>query len=225
MIETAPDAPHGAISGATDRDPAADTTAAAADTTVAATDTTTVAAADTTVAAATDTTVAAADTTTVADTTTTSSAAAEKELRCQIARSLDVIGEKWSLLIIREAFRGRTRFTEFRTALGAPSDILTQRLGKLVDEGVLEKHAYREAGSRERSSYHLTEKGRGLSLVLGALVQWGDEYAPFAGGQASRVVDATDGSALSLQFVDPEGRPVADDQVAFHPGPAAREPW
>ncbi|WP_440711570.1 winged helix-turn-helix transcriptional regulator [Herbiconiux sp. YIM B11900] len=152
-------------------------------------------------------------------------ASAETELRCQIARSLDVIGEKWSLLIVREAFRGRTRFTEFRTALGAPSDILTQRLGKLVDAGVLEKHAYREAGSRERSSYHLTDKGRGLSLVLGALAQWGDEYAPYSGGQASVVVDAADGSALSLQFVDPNGRPVAENQVTFHPGPAARERW
>ncbi len=167
---------------------------------------------------------ATADSITPADSRITP-ADAEEELRCQIARSLDVIGEKWSLLIIREAFRGRTRFTEFRTALGAPSDILTQRLGKLVDAGVLEKRAYREAGSRERSSYHLTEKGRGLSLVLGALVQWGDAYAPYTGGAASLVVDAADGSALSLQFVDPEGHPVADDRVAFTPGPAARERW
>ena len=149
----------------------------------------------------------------------------ESELRCQIARALDVIGEKWSLLIVREAFRGRTRFTEFRASLGAPSDVLTNRLAKLVDTGVLEKRSYREAGSRERASYHLTEKGRGLSLVIGALVQWGDEYQPYRGGAASLVVDADEGSPLALAFVDPAGRPVPETRVTFRPGPAARETW
>ena len=81
---------------------------------------------------------------------------------CPVVRTLDVIGEKWSLLIVRNAFRGDSRFSEFRENLGVPSDILTARLATLVDAGVLEKRAYREAGDRERSSYHLTAKGEGL---------------------------------------------------------------
>ena len=151
--------------------------------------------------------------------------ASQSEARCQIVRTLDIIGEKWSLLIIRDAFRGRTRFSEFRESLGAPSDILSARLTKLVDAGVLEKRAYREPGSRERSSYHLTESGRGLALVVGSLVQWGDTYNPYSGGKTSVLVDAVDQRPLSVAFVDDEGHPVATDEAVFVPGPAAREPW
>src|SRR6195952_2630163 len=100
------------------------------------------------------------------------------EPTCQIVRSLDAVGEKWSLLILRNAFRGQTRFSQFRDQLGIPSDILTARLRTLVEGGVLEKRSYREEGSRERSSYHLTESGRGLNLVLAAIVQWGNEFNP-----------------------------------------------
>ena len=68
-------------------------------------------------------------------------AGTDSEARCQIVRTLDIVGEKWSLLIVRDALRGSTRFSEFRDSLGAPSDILTTRLGKLVEAGVLEKRA------------------------------------------------------------------------------------
>ena len=145
--------------------------------------------------------------------------------RCQIVRGLGVIGEKWSLLVVRDAFRGRTRFSEFRDSLGAPSDVLSNRLGKLVDAGVLEKRAYREQGARERSSYHLTEKGRGLAVVLGALVQWTDTFDPHPEGEATRVVDAEHREPVSLAFVDGDGRAVPGDSVAFVPGPGPRERW
>jgi len=155
------------------------------------------------------------------------SAAASADLvaRCQIVRTLDIVGEKWSLLIVRDAFRGRTRFSEFRDSLGAPSDILSNRLAKLVDAGVLEKRGYRDPGSRERFSYHLTESGQGLSIVLGALVQWGDTYNPYAGGASSRVVDAASGEPARLEFVRPDGAVVRPDAVAIVPGPAARTAW
>ncbi|WP_291045121.1 helix-turn-helix domain-containing protein [Herbiconiux sp.] len=145
--------------------------------------------------------------------------------RCQIVRTLDVIGEKWSLLVVRDALRGRSRFSEFRDSLGASTDILTDRLAKLVAAGVLEKRAYREAGSRERSSYHLTESGRGLALVAGAMIQWGDTFNPYPGGRSSRVVDAATGAPLRLAFVDESGQAVPDSSAAIVPGPAARTTW
>ncbi|MFB2596324.1 winged helix-turn-helix transcriptional regulator [Herbiconiux sp. P17] len=152
-------------------------------------------------------------------------AGTDSEARCQIVRSLDIVGEKWSLLIVRDALRGNTRFSEFRDSLGAPSDILTTRLAKLVEAGVLEKRAYREPGSRERSSYHLTESGQGLALVIGALVQWGDEFNPYSGGATSRMVDSVDREPVTLAFVTPAGEARGPDEVAFVPGPAARVTW
>jgi DNA-binding HxlR family transcriptional regulator len=147
------------------------------------------------------------------------------EARCQIVRTLDIVGEKWSLLIVRDAFRGVTRFSEFRSSLGAPSDVLSARLAKLVDAGVLEKRPYRAPGSRERSSYHLTESGRGLALVIGAMVQWGDTFTPYAGGASSVLVDADAREPVSLAFVDGSGHPVPAQQVAIMPGPAAHTTW
>jgi len=100
------------------------------------------------------------------------------EPRCQVVRTLDIVGEKWSLLIVRDALRGRTRYSEFRESLGVPTDILSARLLSLVDSGILEKRAYRETGSRERASYHLTEAGRGLQVVIAAMLQWNDRFDP-----------------------------------------------
>jgi len=139
---------------------------------------------------------------------------------CQIVRTLDVVGEKWSLLIVRNALRGQTRFTQFRDQLGIPSDILSARLARLVEAGVLERRQYREPGSRERSSYHLTESGRGLRLVLAAMMQWSDEYRPAPQGVAAVVADPA-GEALRLGFVDESGTVRDPAEAAIVPGPAA----
>lgn len=124
---------------------------------------------------------------------------------CPVVRTLDVIGEKWSLLIVRDAFRGRTRFSEFREHLGVPSDILSARLATLVDAGVFEKRAYREPGSRERSSYHLTPAGEGLRIVIAAMKQWVDEFDPAPETSTLRLVDPVDGAPLALAYVDAGG--------------------
>jgi DNA-binding HxlR family transcriptional regulator len=142
------------------------------------------------------------------------------ESRCQIVRTLDIVGEKWSLLIIRDALRGRTRFSEFRDSLGAPSDILTSRLVTLVEAGVLEKRAYREPGSRERSSYHLTESGLGLKVVIAAMMQWGDEFNPSPRGSASALTNASTHDRIGLAFVAADGRAVDEDQVEIISVPA-----
>jgi DNA-binding HxlR family transcriptional regulator len=147
------------------------------------------------------------------------------EPRCQVVRTLSVVGEKWSLLIVRNALRGQTRFSEFRENLGIPSDILTARLGSLVAGGVLEKRAYREQGSRERFSYHLTEAGRALNLVIAAMMQWGDEYIPSPLGQASIAVDAESRNPVEVEFVNQTGGAVSSNRIAFVPGPAAESAW
>jgi DNA-binding HxlR family transcriptional regulator len=147
------------------------------------------------------------------------------EQRCQIVRTLGIIGERWSLLIIRNALRGQTKFSEFRDSLGAPSDILTARLATLVDAGVMEKRAYREPGCRERSSYHLTESGRGLKLIIGAMVQWGDEFNPSPYGPSSVLTDTSSAKRLDLAFVAPGGESVDLDAVRIAPGPGAITVW
>ncbi len=93
---------------------------------------------------------------------------------CSIARTLEVVGERWTLLIVRDAFRGLTRFDEFQESLGIARNVLTDRLTRLVAEGILERVRYSERP--ERYEYVLTEKGRGLRVAIAALRQWGDAY-------------------------------------------------
>jgi DNA-binding HxlR family transcriptional regulator len=124
---------------------------------------------------------------------------------CPVVRTLDVVGEKWSLLIVRNALRGETRFSQFRDDLGIPSDVLTARLATLVDAGILEKRAYREPGARERSSYHLTPAGEGLVIVVGAMKKWNDAFNPSPVASSMSLVDPTDGTPLDLAYVGPSG--------------------
>jgi DNA-binding HxlR family transcriptional regulator len=141
--------------------------------------------------------------------------------RCSIARSLDILGEKWTLLIVREAVWGRTRFSEFRTRLGIAPDVLTDRLATLVDHGILEKRSYRDEGARERVEYVLTPAGADLKYVLGALNTWGDAHNPSGSGSASHYVDATTNEPLRVAFLDRQGREVDVDTAVAVPGPGA----
>jgi DNA-binding HxlR family transcriptional regulator len=136
--------------------------------------------------------------------------------RCSVARSLEVLGEKWTLLIVREALWGRTRFSEFRERLGIAPDVLTDRLATLVDAGVLEKRGYRDDGARERVEYVLTQAGDELKYVLGAISTWGDQHRRSPQGPAADYRDATSGKRLRLAFVDDTGAEVALDDVVPH---------
>jgi DNA-binding HxlR family transcriptional regulator len=93
---------------------------------------------------------------------------------CSIARALEVVGERWTLLIVRDAFLGVRRFDQFQESLGIARNVLTDRLNRLVDEGILERVRYSERP--ERFEYRLTQKGRDLQLALAGLRQWGDKY-------------------------------------------------
>lgn len=103
---------------------------------------------------------------------------------CSIARSLGILGEKWTLLVLREAFFGLRRFEDFLRALGCPRNVLSARLRTLVLEGVLVTEAYREPGRRTRNEYRLTEKGAELFPVLLALMEWGDRWLAPSGPPA-----------------------------------------
>jgi DNA-binding HxlR family transcriptional regulator len=96
--------------------------------------------------------------------------------RCSVAGTLAVVGEKWSLLVLREAFLGVRRFADFQRNLGAPKAVLTDRLATLVDQGILRRVPYQAEGERQRHEYRLTEKGIDLYPTLVALMQWGDKY-------------------------------------------------
>jgi DNA-binding HxlR family transcriptional regulator len=96
--------------------------------------------------------------------------------RCSVAGTLAVVGEKWSLLVLREAFLGVRRFADFQRVLGAPRAVLTDRLNTLVEQGVLRRVPYQAEGERQRHEYRLTQKGVDLHPVLVALMRWGDQY-------------------------------------------------
>jgi len=93
---------------------------------------------------------------------------------CSIARALEVVGERWTLLIIRDVLLGLRRFDQLQESLGIARNVLTDRLNRLVDEGVLERVLYSERP--ERYEYQLTKKGLDLQVALTALRQWGDDY-------------------------------------------------
>ena len=136
---------------------------------------------------------------------------------CSIARSLGVLGERWTFLILREAFAGLTRFAEFRDSLRIAPDILTDRLATLVKYGVMERVPYQEPGERARSAYVLTPAGRELRVALAALQQWGDEHLPRPDGPSVlRRVRGSD-RAVHVGFVDDRGREVPQTDVAMIP--------
>ncbi|PRI14324.1 winged helix-turn-helix transcriptional regulator [Mycobacterium shigaense] len=95
---------------------------------------------------------------------------------CSIKRALDVVGEKWTLLVMREAFYGARRFDQFQARIGCARNILSERLTKLTEAGILERVPYREPGQRERHEYRLSTKGLDLITVVIALMQWGNRW-------------------------------------------------
>lgn len=117
---------------------------------------------------------------------------------CPISRSLAVAGDAWSLLILRDAHAGLTRFDQFRKSMGIAPTILTRRLAMLTDEGLLEKRLYSERPPREE--YLLTDAGRDFLPVLFMIGAWGRQYR--AGGKLVRFLDAETGTEIKAVAVD-----------------------
>ena len=136
---------------------------------------------------------------------------------CSIERSLQVLGERWSLLILRQIFAGQHRFAEIQAALGVAPNLLSTRLKTLVEAGVLRTRTYQDAGTRHRQSYHLTDAGRDLLPILGALQQWGDQYRPRPSGPSALRRSRSTGEALHVAFVTEDGREVSLSDVDMPP--------
>jgi DNA-binding HxlR family transcriptional regulator len=118
------------------------------------------------------------------------------DFNCSIARPLSFLGERWALLVLRDLFLGRHRFEEFQESLGIASNVLSQRLATLTEEGIVERRRYSE--HPERFEYRLTEKGRDLQPVLLALLAWGDRYTAGEDGAPLETVHQECGHAFHL---------------------------
>jgi DNA-binding HxlR family transcriptional regulator len=134
---------------------------------------------------------------------------------CSIERSLQVLGERWTLLILREIFAGRNRFAEISATLGIAPNLLSTRLRTLVAAGVLQTRTYQEPGSRHRQSYHLTQAGKDLKLILASLQQWGDVYRPRTVGPSALRRTRSEGNPVHVAFVDDAGEEISPTDVAF----------
>lgn len=134
---------------------------------------------------------------------------------CSIARSLEVLGERWTLLILRNAFAGSTRFSQFRANLKIAPDVLSDRLATLVDYGVLERVPYQDPGARVRYEYRLTPAGEELLVALSALQQWGDDHLPREEGPTVLRRVKSSGRAARVGFIDDMGAPVGAGDVAW----------
>ncbi|HEV7482941.1 MAG TPA: helix-turn-helix domain-containing protein [Solirubrobacterales bacterium] len=119
------------------------------------------------------------------------------DLNCSVARPLSFLGERWALLVLRDLFLGRRRFDEIQDSLGVATNVLSQRLATLVEEGVAERRRYSE--HPERFEYRLTEKGRDLQPVLLAMLAWGDRYT--AGPEGPPLETVHDGCGKAFHMV------------------------
>jgi DNA-binding HxlR family transcriptional regulator len=141
------------------------------------------------------------------------------DMTCPIARSLERVGEWWSILILRDAFAGVTRFDGFQKSLGIAPNMLTRRLNALVESGLLERHRYSERPPRDE--YRLTERGRDFRPVLLALLAWGNRHF-FPDGANVILVDAATGEPADPVLVDRRSnRPLTEPEFVVAPGPAA----
>jgi DNA-binding HxlR family transcriptional regulator len=137
---------------------------------------------------------------------------------CSIARSLEVIGERWTLLILRDAILGAERFEEFQETLGIASNVLTSRLKLMCDEGVLERLPDEQRPGRPK--YVLTEKGRELGPALIMLMKWGDRHYPTAGGPPRLTLHAGCGGDIGADLCCKRcGRSVGPGELELPLGP------
>jgi len=131
-----------------------------------------------------------------------------EDMACPIARSLERVGEWWSILILRDAFAGMTRFDEFQKSLGIAPNMLTRRLASLVEAGMLERRPY--SVHPPRDDYVLTDRGRDFRTVLIALLAFGSRHFAATEGGA-RIVDAVTGKPADPLMVDRRtGRPLVE---------------
>ena len=143
---------------------------------------------------------------------------------CAIGAAVAIMGERQTFLVLREAFNGVRRFDDMQRRTGMPRQVLSQRLARLVSEGLLRRVPYRESGQRSRDEYRLTDKGLDLYPVLVALMQWGDRYAVGSAGPQVLLRHRDCGEPLRMQMACDAGHIVESARdVTPVPGPGARK--
>lgn len=141
-------------------------------------------------------------------------------MTCSVARSLEQIGDWWTLLLVREAFYGTRRFGEFEANLGIATNVLASRLAKLVEHGIL--YVAEATPTGRALEYRLTDKGRDLLPVIVALAQWGDAYAVAPNGPPVRIVERATGVPVERVVIRArDGRALSPREVTVAPGPGA----
>ncbi len=136
---------------------------------------------------------------------------------CGMAQAAMLLGDRWTLLVVREALYGVTRFDSMKTDLGLPRSVLSNRLKRLTDAGVLIKRPYREPGQRARHQYVLTPMGVDLALPLIALMQWGDKHIRKT-APAAAIVERRTGAPLMAGLAKSDGAPVELRNAQFRIG-------
>jgi DNA-binding HxlR family transcriptional regulator len=140
---------------------------------------------------------------------------------CSVARSLEIVGEWWTLLIVREAFFGTERFSDFEANLGISKNVLGERLNKLVQAKVLERTP--QQGRGNPVSYRLTDRGRDLLPVIVALMQWGDRWINHKQAPVRVLARATSKEIARMAVTTTDGEPLAARDLILVPGPGAND--
>ena len=133
---------------------------------------------------------------------------------CNLARSFELIGDRWTLLILRSAMYGVRRFDDFQAELEVPRSVLSARLAALVDAGIMERREYREEGQRGRIEYPLTDMGAELGLPFFAMTTWGDKWLA-EGEPLFGLRSRANGQKLRVMLVDERGKPVKPEDIQY----------
>ena len=142
---------------------------------------------------------------------------------CSIGRTLDVLRDRWSFLVLREVFNGVRRFDDMRVRTHIPRAVLSDRLATLVEQGMLRRVPYQEPGRRTRHEYRLTQKGLDLYPVLAAMLEWGDRYLADPDGPALDLIHRDCEAPLHLEVHCDSGHIVTDPRdILTRPGAGAR---
>ena len=142
---------------------------------------------------------------------------------CSIERTLAILGEKWTFLVLREAFNGVRRFADLQAGTGAPRQVLSARLTKLVEQGLMRRVPYQEPGQRQRYEYKLTQKGIDLYPILISLMHWGDRYVADPEGPPIILNHRDCGAQIHLEIRCADDHPVASPrEVTPIQGPGYR---
>ncbi|MGF7236907.1 MAG: winged helix-turn-helix transcriptional regulator [Frankia sp.] len=137
---------------------------------------------------------------------------------CPIVKTLNVVGSRWTLVILREVFNGVRRFEDFQRHLGIAPSVLSQRLRDMTEKGLLRREPYREEGDRERHEYYPTDKAWDLYPVVVGLMQWGDRYLGDGEGPPVQLIDSDTGKPVIAAIVPHDSPTCVPSNITVKPG-------